>query len=493
MLIGTFRHGAVGFLTDEAGKTEQTGERIMELTHVHLASLIVTIMAVIGSSVYSARTVKSAEGYSLGGRSSGAPLIAGCIAGTVIGGGATVGTAQMAYAWGLSAWWFTLGSGIGFIILGLFYARPLRNTGLETIPQYLVRNYGNAAGPLAGAISSLGILFSAVASCLPGIQIIAALFDVAPWPAAIILMLLVAAYVFWGGMKGSGVSGLLKLIIIWITLFAAGGTALGDLQAVADIATRFPAYPWFSLFGNGVWAGLSNLFSLIVGIICTQTYIQAIFSASDARTAAAGAFMAALVVIPVGLPSVAIALFMRAAHPPVLPILVLPTYLLQHQPAWLGGIGVAGILLSLIGSIAGLALGIGTMVAKDFCYELLQIRTGQTLLWINRMTTLAVALLASLIAIFNLESQVLVWNYLSMALRGGGIFLPLTLAIFAPGRLTRNWAAAAMALSTAASVISTICLPLSVNPLFAGLTASAVTILIGLALGSRGAGVRSAQ
>ncbi len=241
----------------------------------------------------------------------------------------------------------------------------------------------------------------------------------------------------------------------------------------------FPVYPWFSLFGNGFGAALSNLFSLIVGIICTQTYIQAIFSASDSRTASIGAFTAALVVIPVGLPSIAIAMYMQAAHPPVLPILVLPIFLLQYQPAWLGGVGLAGILLSLIGSIAGLSLGIGTMVAKDLCFELLQIKAEKTLLWINRITVLSVTLTAVLIAILNLKSQVLAWNYLSMALRGSGVFLPLSLAIFAPGRLKKSWAISSMIISTAAAVGCAI-LRLPLDPLSAGITVSTVIISLGL-------------
>ena len=452
----------------------------MELTAIHFASLLVTIIVVVGAGTYSARNIRSAEGYSLGGRSMGVPLIAGSIAGTVIGGGATVGTAQMAYSLGLSAWWFTLGSGIGFIIMGLFYARTLRKSGLETIPQYLVLNYGKLSGPLASIIASVGILFSAVASCLPGIQIIAAIFHISQWAAAAILILLVAAYVFFGGMKGAGVSGMMKLIIIWITLFAAGGTAVLDLHHLSGCEIIFPSFPWFSLFGNGIWTSIANLLSLIVGILCTQTYVQAIFSASDSRTAAVGAFAAALVVIPVGLPSVAIAMFMHVNHPNILPILVLPTYLLQYQPDWLGGVGLAGILLSLIGSIAGLALGIGTMVSKDLCFELLRIREEKTILWMNRATVLLVIFIASFIAMYNLQSQVLIWNYLSMALRGAGVFLPLTMAIFVPGKLRKKWAISSMLCSTAAAIASATVFPLPIDPLFVGLSISAIMIALGL-------------
>jgi len=449
----------------------------MEITYVHLVGLVIIV---IGSGIYSAPNVKSAEGYSLGGRSSGAILISGSIAGTVVGGGATVGTAQLAYSLGLSAWWFTLGSGIGFILLGIFYARPLRKTGLETIPQYLVLNYGKMAGSLASVIASIGILFSAVASCLPGIQIIAAIFDLTPWSAAVLLIMLVIGYIFFSGMKGAGVSGMMKLIIIWITLFTAGGTACFSLYGMRNFWLMFPSDPWFSFLGKSPWETVGNLFSLIVGIICTQTYIQTIFSASDSRTAAVGSFAAALVVIPVGLPSIAIAMFMHATHPHILPILALPMYLLQYQPAWLGGIGIAGIMLSLIGSISGLALGIGTMVSKDICYELLDIRKTERVLLVNRSTVVIVTFIACLIAILNLKSNVLDWNYMSMALRGGGIFIPLTLAVFAPGILAPGWAVASMVLSTIAAIVAKTILHLEINPLFVGIGVSAVFIIIGM-------------
>ncbi|MCE5284715.1 MAG: sodium:solute symporter family protein [Pelosinus sp.] len=454
----------------------------MEINFEHLAGLVITIIIVIGGGIYSARSVKSAEGYSLGGRSSGPALIAGSIAGTAIGGGATVGTAQLAYSLGLSAWWFTLGSGIALILMGLFYARPLRRTGLETIPQYLVLNYGPNAGPLASVISSIGIFISAVASCLPGIQIIAAIFNLQSWGAAIVLIVLIAAYVFFGGMKSAGVSGIMKMLIIWVTLVIAGVSALLALQEMPNLSAVFPPFPWFSLFGHGIWAGLGNLGSLIIGIVCTQTYIQAVFSASDSRTAAAGAFVAALIIIPVGLPSIAIGMYMHAMQPDILPILVLPIYLLKYQPAWLGGVGLAGILLSIIGSIAGLALGIGTMVSRDICSELLHIKRSKTILQINRITTLLVMLLASFVAIINLNSQVLTWNYMSMALRGAGIFLPLTLAIFAPGKLSKGCAVLSMALSTAASIAGVTVFHLPIDPLYIGILVSAAIIMLGLVM-----------
>lgn len=461
----------------------------LNVTFLHMMVMLVTVAAVIGGGIHAAGAVRSAEGYSLGGRSAGVPMVAGSIAGTVIGGGATVGTAQLAYSAGLSAWWFTLGSGLTFILMGLFYARPLRRAGLETIPQYLVLNYGKKAGSIASVVSSLGIFFSAVASCLPGIEIISAVFTIPPWSAGCLLIILTAGYVFFGGMKSAGIGGILKMCVIFFSLFLAGASAFWAICTEPDVSAALPAYPWFSLTGQGTGSTLANFLSLLVGIICTQTYTQAIFSASGPETAAWGAFAAALIVIPVGLPCAMIGMYMHAVQPGLEPILVLPAYLLQYQPPILGAVAMGGIFLSLIGSIGGLSLGIGTMISKDILAPRLQVTGNDSLLKLNRFVVLAVMLCACGFAILQQGSQILFWNYLSMALRGGGIFLPLSLAIFSPGCVTPRWAVASMLLSTAAAGGATL-IGTAVQPLFLGLAVSFVVLLPGIWLEARKTGLK---
>jgi SSS family solute:Na+ symporter len=446
----------------------------------HVAGLVATLLLILAVTVASTRRVKSAVGYSLMGRSSGVMLIAGSIAGTCIGGAATVGSAQMAYSIGLSAWWFTLGMGLGLLILALFYALPLRNSGLETVPQYMSLHYGRIAGPLASITSSIGILFSAVASALSGIALIGLIFGIPPWAAATVLTLLVAVLVSTGGLKGAGVSGLLKMAVIWVTLLVAGIDACLTLGAMPEFDTVFPAFPWFSMVGRG-WADcLGNAISLIVGVICTQTYIQAVYSATDARTAAVGALVAALVTIPVGLPSVAIGMAMHATHPEIQPILALPMYMIAHMPPWLGGVGLAGILLSVIGSIAGLSLGIGTMVANDIGRGLLKITDDRRILRINRVTVLVVTLAAMEISLANPTTYVLDWNYMSMALRGAGMFVPMSLAIFWPRRLAPSWAVLSMAGSVTAAIVGRFALGFAIQPLFSGLAVSLLIVAFGV-------------
>ena len=451
----------------------------LDITLLHMIIMLLTIAVVIFGGIYAAGAVKSAEGYSLGGRSAGFHLVAGSIAGTVIGGGATVGTAQMASTIGLSAWWFTLGSGITFILMGFFYARPLRQTALETIPQYLVLNYGKTAGSIASWVSTIGVFFSVVSSCLPGIGIICAVFGVSHWTAALILILLVACYVFFGGMKSAGVGGILKMVILFTSLFMAGGSAFWAIHTDPAIAAALPDYPWFSLVGNGVSGAVANLLSLIVGIVCTQTYIQALFSAKDPATAAYGAFAAALVAIPVGLPCAIIGMYMHVVEPDVLPLLVLPTYLLHHQPAVIGAVAMGGIIISLISSIGGQSLGMGTVISKDILAPLFNIKENSTLLKLNRVTVVLIMVIGCVFSILNRHSQILFWNYLSMGLRGGGIFLPLSLAVFKPKCVSGKWVVISMVASTAVAIIATI-MQTPVKPLFLALGVSLLLLLPGM-------------
>lgn len=451
---------------------------------MHFVVMVMTIFVVLAGGIYAARSVHSAEGFSLGGRSAGIPMIAGSIAGTCVGGGATVGTAQLAGSLGLSAIWFTIGVGLSLLVMGVIYARPLRYTGLETISQYLVESYGKGAGRFTSFSTSLGILFSAVASTLPGIALLAALTGATYLESAAMLFLLVLLYAFLGGMKSASVGGILKMLFLFLTLFVLGYTAWQGLMERPALLADKPM-GFFSIWGIGLHAILNNVVSVLVGMICTQTYIQAIFSAATPRTAAIGLILAAIVAIPIGVPCAMMGIYMQAAHPELPAILALPAYLLQYASPLMGGMALGGIVLGIVGSIAGLSLGVGTMVARDILEPVMKITSEKGKLALLRGTVVGAVLLAMMIAAVNRESQILFWNYLSMALRGCGIFIPLTLAIFKPRMVSSQWAVASMVLSLGASIVAGM-IRVDVSPIFVGLGTSLLVILLGIVARRRG-------
>ena len=457
----------------------------MKLSMVHLVSLVLTLILTMLPGIIASRRIKSADDYNVGGRSAGVGIVAGSIIGTIVGGAATVGTAQLGFKLGLTAWWFTLGSGIALLIMAAFYAKPLRASGLTTVAEFLVTNYGKPAGWLATVSSCAGIFFSIVASTLTALHLVAGIFGVNLYISALLILLITAGFVFFGGISGSGMAGIIKIILIFASIFVGGVFAYGKLGGSAGLTAALPVQPWFTLFGRGVEDGLFSLCSMIVGVISTQTYVQALFSAKDSKTAAVGCVTAACIVIPVGLPSVMIGMFMHINHPEINSIDALPLYLSTYLPDWLGGIGLAALLLSALGSIAGLALGIGTMISRDVISKLWRSATAVNLLWASRFSVLLAAAAAIVFVFFHLDSSVLEWNYLSMALRGSGIFLPLTFCVFFPHSVRASMGVAAMGAGIFAALFWKHISPWQINSLFPALVYNLIFLAVGLYWGNK--------
>ena len=84
-------------------------------------------------------------------------------------------------------------------------------------------------------------------------------------------------------------AGLFKVGLIFATIFVGGYLAFTDMGGLSGMHEVFPELPWFSMFGIGADHALFNLFSMIVGVVSTQSYVQSLFSAKNSRVAALGA------------------------------------------------------------------------------------------------------------------------------------------------------------------------------------------------------------
>lgn len=76
----------------------------------------------------------------------------------------------------------------------------------------------------------------------------------------------------------------------------------------------------------------------------------------------------------------------------------------------MGGMALGGIVLGVIGSIAGLSLGVGTMVARDMLEPILKVRTEAGKLMLMRMSVVGAIVVVMAIALANQGSQILFWN-----------------------------------------------------------------------------------
>ncbi len=453
------------------------------ITTAHIISMLITlgVAAIIG--VISMKKVKSASDFSVGKKSVSATLITGTLVGTLVGGASTIGTAQLAFKFGFSAWWFTLGAGLACIFMGLFMAKPLQRIDAATAPELLSRHHGNRAGLLAGLFSSVGIFLNIIGQVLAAVALLISMFNMESFTAAIIAVLFIIVYVIFGGVWGTGMVGIFKIFILYGTMITLGFLSWKMAGGYSGFRAELPALPWFSLFGRGITTDLAGAFSMLVGIFSTQTYIQAMFSGKSPEASRRGAVVSGLIIPPIGMAGILVGLYMRIHFPEMNSGAVMPTFILKFIPPWIGGIFLAGLFISVIGTGAGLVLGVSTMVTQDIFKRLIKkdASDGQTLIFMR----LSVALISGITLLFvagNINSLILKWSFLSMGIRGSVIFFPLLATLFLSRHISSRAVVYALAMGPLSTILWGVFMPIEINPLYIGMGMSLTTLMV-LSLG----------
>lgn len=442
-----------------------------------LGAFLLTLAAMVALALGGKARAGNSQDFSLSGRRAGSWHVSGAITGTLVGGASTIGTVQLAFLYGLSAWWFTLGAGLACLFLGLFLAVPLRHGQVATIPEFIARYHGEQARMIASLFSALGMFVQIVAQLLACGAILAVLFQLSLFWSALISTALVALFTLSGGMRGAGLLGLVKLLLLYLTMLSAGILAYRLSGGWSALRTTYPADPWFSLFGYGVREGLSDLISMLVGVISTQTYLQAIFSARDAQAARGGALLSAVLIPPLGLFGVLVGLYMRQLNPDLESALALPTFILDQFPTVAAGVAFAALLIAAVGTASGLALGVATTLKVDVIDRYRIASTDDLVLM--RLVTLAVVLSAFVLLLFNLGSAIMHWSFLSMGLRGATLCLPLLFAVFLAGRTSARAGLLSICLAPSVVIASGMFELTWIPPLYAGLGVSLLILATG--------------
>ena len=449
------------------------------LSTIHIIGIVITLIGFSALGIYSGRRVKSAADFAIGGRKASATVVSGTIMGTLVGGSATVGTAELAFKYGMAAWWFHIGCGIGCAILGLALAKSLHESSLQTLPQYLLRTYGKNIGPITSIFLSIGMFLSIVAQGLAVVALITSMFGLSPYAAAFIGVILVLGYVAFGGVFGTGMVGTAKMALLYPATILTGAMAYYMIGGWSGAVAKFPAYPWFSFFGRGVTTDLAAGFSLVVGVISTQTYIQAIFSGRTFQEARKGALISACMIPPLGIFGIMVGLYMRANFPTMAASQALPMFIMNYVPAAVAGIILAVLLITTIGTWAGLTLGISTMLTTDIYKKIINPEAAdRTILYLQRALILAVSLIGVLFITGNLKSMVLSWAFLSMGLRGCSILMPMLGAMFFSRYVTPIAGLASAILGPATNLIWQLAFPKGIDPLYPGLIVGLLTLVI---------------
>lgn len=490
--------------------------------------IVLVLALIVGVGLWSGRRVKSKADFLTGGGQAGPALVCGALMGSLVSAQSTIGSAQMAFYYGLTAWWFTLGSGLGCLLMALGYVRALRASGCVTELQVISKEYGGAAESVGAVLSALGIFITVLSQIIACIGLFTILFPnlSIAW-AAVLTVAVMGCYVVFGGAWGAGMGGVVKVALLYLAFMAGivlvlrcegglpglaetlsnllAGTPLGMVQRAAanvpnvadggDLAQRFA-----SLTARGLPTDMGSCLSLIVGVLSTQTYAQAVWSAKTDAAARRGVLISALLIPILGAAGILMGLSVRAHYItqaeaealaaagqaiPDLPVLastlhVLPAFAMDHMPPLMAGAVLGTLLITVIGGGAGLSLGMATILVEDLYRRATKrIDTASKELLATRLTIVGILAVGAALAVLAHDSKLNDLGFLSMGLRGAVVFAPMTCALMMKGRIRPPFIMAAIVLGPSA-VAAVPLLGLPVDPILSGTAVSIACCLAGL-------------
>lgn len=486
------------------------------ISSIHILGVLLTVGALLVVSWWSGRRVNDAKSFISGG-TSGTWLVGGALLGTMAGGQSTIGTAQLAFCYGISAWWFTLGAAIGSLLLGYVYSGPLRRSGCTTLLEVVRNEYGRKAETLGSVLCMVGIFISIVSQVLSSGAMISSFFSIPMLGASVLGAVLIMLFVFFGGIRSAGSSGIVKLILLYFSSLAAGivvwhiaggftglrdgvesiyqQASLSKLNNLSDIESIHQRYG--SLVARGVMKDLGGCLSLVLGVVSTQTYAQCIWSASANSHARRGSLICAICLPVIGAACTMVGIYMRGHYVTaseltamqqageVLPAGIgviensaqaFPAFILRHLPSWLGGIMLGTLLINILGCGSGLSLGVATILVRDVYSNLQRGAARWSQLVQMRLSIVAVLIMAVVVALLCNNSFINDLGFLSLGLRAVSILFPISFALWLPGRFKPRQVLLAMPIGVIAMLAAKL-LSLPGDAVYYGLTIELLVIL----------------
>lgn len=452
-----------------------------EMLYIGLA---ITLFIIVSLSIWTGKQAKKST-------CNPTSVVAGVIMGTLVGGSSTVGTAQLAYQFGMSAWWYTLGAGISCLILALVYTKPLRRSGCSTLVGIIRKEYGSKVGMTVSVLSCVGTFINVIPQVIAATAVLAVVFPAMKLTTAVFFsVVFMILYVIFGGTKGAGIIGIVKMLLIYLTMIAGAGMVLkmvGGLTSFTKMVQHIEdpsSIRFTSLFARGVGTEIGACLSVILGVITTQTYAQGVLSGRTDQNGVRGALISAFLIPPIGIGGILVGLYMRAnatLYSGVTAKTALTAFITAHMPPLLAGIILGVLFITVVGTGAGIVLGISTTLTNDIAAQLIpKLNTQRLKVALSKGMIVLVLCAAGFLACGPLGDTILQFTYMSMGLRGAVVFLPLACSLWLPGQISSRYAMAAVIAGPLTVLLFGLWGILPFDPLFAGMAAALLIMAAGL-------------
>ena len=353
--------------------TQQTS-----LIIIILYMIVTVLIGLIGSKKQKSRSVSQDknEDFLMAGKSLNAVVLAATLFAANTGGASTTGIASNVFKYGLSASWYVIAAGIGFIIVS-FVASYFRRSSANTVPQIIGMRYGKKSHIFTAITSIIALFMATGAQIIATASIINAVTSLDFNTAAIITTVVVILYTMGGGFSSVTTANMMHVFFITIGMVFAliimlGNEQIGGLNGLfnqARIVSDQQDMDLLSMTKVGFPTVLGYIAMYCMTFPTGQEIVQTYSSAKDGKAAKTGSILAGIVsaiyaIVPALIGLIAYT-FIDGYIDNGQNSSALADATLNFAPPIIAGIVLASIVAATISSASGNMIGTATMFSND--------------------------------------------------------------------------------------------------------------------------------
>ena len=420
-----------------------TSKQLTALVIIFLYMVLTVVVGLVSSKRKQAKKAQqSNDDFLMAGKSLGPLVLAGTLFAANTGGASTTGIATNVYSYGLSAAWYVIAAGIGFVLVS-FIAPYFRKAQASTVPQIISKRYGKASH-IFTAFTSIAALFMATgAQIIATASIINVVTGLSFQVAAVIITIVVIAYTMVGGFASVAAANLMHVLFITVGMTIAmfvmvSNEAVGGFVALFSKASAVTD-------ANGVNMDLLSMTKVgvptIIGYIAMyfmtfptgQEIVQTYCSAKDGKSAKVGSVIAGLLsaayaIVPAIIGLVAYVCIDGYAVSAQKNALADAT--MTFAPAIVAGIVLAAVVAATMSSASGNMIGTATMFTNDVFRPYINggKQDDKKEIWISRVVMVVVGAVGLTVALT--ASNIISVMMGAFALRSAGPFAAFICGLF---------------------------------------------------------------
>ena len=403
----------------------------------------VAIGLIVSRMKQSREAKQSNDDFLMASKSLGPVVLAGTLFAANTGGASTTGIATNVYTYGLSACWYVIAAGVGFVLVS-FIAPYFRKAQANTVPEIISKRYGKASH-IFTAFTSIAALFMATgAQIIATASIINVVTGLSFQTAAIVTTVVVIIYTMVGGFKSVTAANLMHVLFITVGMTIAmfimvNNREVGGFAALFERAAQVSAQngeglDLLSMTKVGIPTVIGYFAMYFMTFPTGQEIVQTYCSAKNGKAAMTGSVIAGILSA------------VYAIVPAIIGLLAyscidgyalggaqknaLAEATIRFAPSIVAGLVLAAIVAATMSSASGNMIGTATMFTNDIFTPYINKgqKDDQKEVWISRVTMVVVGLVGLFVALT--ASNVISVMMGAFALRSAGPFAAFICGIF---------------------------------------------------------------